>query len=66
MNADIWGDFKIVSVSWVKRNKNKISTDLFPQDENNALHKIPSFLVWKFCENSAETVRFHKILTLGN
>lgn len=34
---------------FIKSNKNNVRTDLFPQGENNALHKIPSFLVWKFC-----------------
>ena len=50
----------------MKRNENNIRTDLFPQGENNAHHKITSFLLWKFCGNSAETVFFHKFLTPGN
>ena len=50
----------------IKRNKNNIRTNLFPQGENNVLHKIPSFLVWKFCGDSREAMRFLKLFTRRN
>ena len=43
----------------IKRNKNNIRTNLFPQGENNAL-------VWKFCGDSREAVRFLKLFTRRN
>ena len=35
--------------------------------DNSTVKKITltNFLAWKYCGNSAETVRFHKILKYG-